>query len=43
MLFDPQMIKVATDFANIKVSAQNTEAAFEAYGDLKNYASEAAN
>ena len=43
VLFDPQLIKVATDFANIKVNAQNTEAVFEAYGDLKNYASETAN
>lgn len=29
------MIKIAQDFANIKVSSQNTEAAFEAYGEIK--------
>ena len=32
IMFDPQLIKVATDFANIKINAKNTEAAFEAYG-----------
>lgn len=42
VMFDPQVIKVATDFANIKVNAENTEAALEAYGDIKSKATEAA-
>lgn len=33
--FDPRIIKVAQDFANIKVNPANTEAAIEAYGEIK--------
>ena len=35
MEFDPRIIKVGQDFANIKMSKKNTEAAMEAYGDMK--------
>ena len=41
-MFDPKVIKVATDFAKIKVSPQNTEAVFETYGEIKNIATNAA-
>lgn len=40
--FDPRLLKVATDFADIKISSQNSEAALEAYGDIKNKVSTAA-
>lgn len=30
--FDPRLIKVAQDFADIKINSKNTEAALEAYG-----------
>lgn len=40
--FDPRIIKVGQDFANIKISEKNTEAAMEAYGDMKNKVANAA-
>ena len=36
------MLKIIKDFSDIKINPQNTEAAFEAYGDIKNKVSTAA-
>ena len=34
--FDPKIIQIAQNFANIKVSSENTDAALDAYGEIKN-------
>ncbi len=35
VLFDPKIISIATEFADLKLSQQNKQAAIEKYGELK--------
>lgn len=32
IFFDPKIIKIATNFANVKINAENSSAALEKYG-----------
>ena len=34
-MFDPRIINIATNFANIKINAENSSAALEKYGEIK--------
>lgn len=35
IFFDPKIIKIATNFANVKINAENSSAALEKYGQIK--------